>query len=291
MPEKDAPPSILMDPPPALVRRSLSDVCAEITENRDTGECWYVKTTEYATGDFDTVACRLAHDQSIRRSGSGGARRQNTAKDDMAVDVLRKSQSRAARLVREKLLMMESDRILTLTYRENQVDIDQAWKDFSAFNRKMKKRYGDRWQYVCVPERQERGAIHFHLAVRGFYLANTVRRFWREVVGEGNIDLTTPEYYKKDRKGRGRKVTVGAKRIAFYLAKYITKAETVDFNKRRYSASSNIRKPIVRVGYCAVGKPIHRTLSKLIEAFSTRSINVRSLFEVDGYFKVVSLST
>lgn len=268
------------DCPPGL--RKLSDVVELIETGRSTGEAWYVKATEYATGDVDTVAVRLAADQSIQRKGAGGANRKNRDKGAMDDATLNKSRARARKTVRQRLLQLEADHMITLTYRENVIDVEQAWKDFAKFNRLMRWKYGKRWQYVCVPERQERGAIHFHMAVHGYYHVQTVRKLWRRVVGEGNIDISY-----KGRSGRNW----NAKKMAGYLTKYITKNDTVEFNKKRYSASSNIRPPVVRTGYLAVGLPMGSVLVDIIEGLTRRQPDLSTYFEADGWLPVVCLST
>lgn len=275
--------SIYKSSGPESLCRTLSEVSALISEKRDTSEAWYVKATRYATGDVDTVAVRLAHDQSINRGGAKGRERKHSDKAEMDEATLAKSRSRARRTVRSRLLMMQADRMLTLTYRENVTDIEQAWRDFGKFNRVMKWRFKDRWQYVCVPERQERGAIHFHLAIRGYFPVNTVRRFWRDVVGEGNIDITSPRAHGK--------ASWNPKRIAHYLTKYITKNDTVGFNRRRYSASTNIEAPEVRRGFTGCGLPMVALLRQVIERLTRMPPDVRTHYEGDGLFRVVCLST
>lgn len=57
---------------------------------------------------------------------------------------------------------------ITLTYADNQQDIDQANKDFSNYLRQVKRHCeseGREFYYLGVPEFQKRGAIHYHLFV------------------------------------------------------------------------------------------------------------------------------
>ena len=57
---------------------------------------------------------------------------------------------------------------ITLTYAENQQDIDKANKDFSNYIRQVKRHCeseGREFYYLGVPEFQDRGAIHYHLFV------------------------------------------------------------------------------------------------------------------------------
>ena len=50
---------------------------------------------------------------------------------------------------------------ITLTYAENVQDIDKGYKDFKTWVRQIRRKMPD-FQYLCVPEFQKRGAIHFH---------------------------------------------------------------------------------------------------------------------------------
>ena len=67
--------------------------------------------------------------------------------------------------------------------------------------------YFPEWLYVCVMERQERGAIHFHLGVKGYQGVDLLRSLWRCV------------------------------------AKYISKGLENELNERRYRASLGIEIP------------------------------------------------
>ena len=51
--------------------------------------------------------------------------------------------------------------------------------------------------HIVVEERQNRGAIHFHVAVVGFQDVKLIRRIWLPIVGEGNIDVQ----YRGGKKG------------------------------------------------------------------------------------------
>lgn len=119
---------------------------------------------------------------------------------------------RAAATIRRKCMAMHADRLLTLTTAENITDVAMAWENWQKFARAMREHYGE-FKYIVIPERQTRGAVHFHCAIKGFYPVNDVRAIWRSIVGPGNIDITSP------RTG-GQWST---QKLANYLTKYITK--------------------------------------------------------------------
>lgn len=54
-----------------------------------------------------------------------------------------------------------NDLFITLTYKENMIDVDKGKKDFKVFIKAMKRK-GYSLNYVYVVEFQKRGAVHFH---------------------------------------------------------------------------------------------------------------------------------
>jgi hypothetical protein len=123
------------------------------------------------------------------------------------------------------------DHLLTLTYRVNITERWRAWSDFTRFVRLVHKHFPD-WPYVVVYETQKRGAIHFHLAVKGFQKVELLRGLWHSLVGEGNIDVQ----YKRSGGGVQWKKST----LACYLAKYIGKNMEAESNERRFRCSLGI---------------------------------------------------
>lgn len=143
---------------------------------------------------------------------------------------------RAKANVRRKIMAAGLDHLLTLTYRENVEDLETAERDFRRFVREVRRRLGRSWHYVAVWERQERGAIHWHMAVKGFQPVPLLREIWREIVGErgGNIDVQ----YRR---------AMPRQKIARYLTKYLTKQkrEGTSLGRHRYRCSLGIVIPTV----------------------------------------------
>lgn len=139
---------------------------------------------------------------------------------------------RARSRIRQLALSANCDHLLTLTYRENLTDFAQASADLSRFVRKVKKALPD-WRYVAVPEKQKRGAWHWHLAVIGRQDVTLLRSIWLSIVGKGNIDVQPPPRGKKN----PRMAIVG------YLCKYLSKGFEEghrELNGHRYRASQGI---------------------------------------------------
>ncbi len=158
-----------------------------------------------------------------------GSSSQRTQNEDRAA---RRAKSRLRQLV----LSANLNHLLTLTYRENITDFNRASDDLNRFVRKMKFNLPC-WLYVAVAEQQERGAWHWHLAVQGRQDVELIRTLWREIVGEGNIDVSAPKGTRKDQRLY----------LVQYLGKYLVKAfATGDrkLNKHRFRSSRNIRVPM-----------------------------------------------
>lgn len=158
---------------------------------------------------------------------SRGESEQRVQHEDRAV---RRARSR----LRQLILSAQADHLLTLTYRENVTDYKQASNDLSAFIR-LVRTYLPKWVFITVPERQKRGAWHWHLAVVGRQDVDLLRRCWRHVVGEGNIDVQKPKRRKNRRLG-----------IVAYLSKYLAKGfaeNDRELNGHRYRASLGIQVP------------------------------------------------
>jgi len=125
--------------------------------------------------------------------------------------------------------------MLTLTYAENMGDIRTGWRDFRNFTNALRGRYGMGFRYICVPEFQERGAVHFHNVVWGFpegVLKGERRdRSLAKAWGNGYIFI---------------KKTYGDIGLGWYLSKYLGKARKDKrlAHQKAYSASRNCKRPI-----------------------------------------------
>ena len=143
---------------------------------------------------------------------------------------------RAKSRLRQLILSAGTDHLLTLTYRQNVTDFEQAASDLTRFVRLVKGKMPT-WPYVAVPERQKRGAWHWHMAVKGRQDVVLLRSLWLQVVGEGNIDVNPP-------KGKGDQRQLA---LVTYLGKYLAKGFADDdrtLNGRRFRASLGIEVPM-----------------------------------------------
>lgn len=145
-----------------------------------------------------------------------------------------RSARRARQAVRFACKALGVDRLITLTYRENMGDLARGKADFSAWARRVRQHYPG-VRYVAVPELQERGAVHWHVGLRGFFDVNLLRALWYRTLGvrvarselrcpprlgpasPGSVQVEGP-------RSRGRRRRAWApERAASYLSKYVGK--------------------------------------------------------------------
>ena len=138
-----------------------------------------------------------------------------------------------------KANMEEWKSFITLTFKENVTDIRFANKRLRFFIDKVKRVYNN-FKYICIPEFQKRGAVHYHLLTNigindeklVFEQENNKRfkhiKYWLD-------GFTSVEPLKGD-----------VKKIIGYIAKYMTKdIDNRLFNCHRYFYSRNLNKPII----------------------------------------------
>lgn len=123
-------------------------------------------------------------------------------------------------------------KFLTLTFRENVVDVAEANKEFMLFVKRLNYQvFGSKksvLKYTVVPETQKRGAIHFHVIC--YNLPYVDVNWLADIWGNGFIKLNKIEHVDN----------VGA-----YICKYLSKEECESFRgKKCYFNSRNLDKPI-----------------------------------------------
>lgn len=128
----------------------------------------------------------------------------------------------------------KKSKFLTLTFGDNDFDINdlkETNKKFHLFITKLRNHYPE-LKYLAVPEFQERGAVHYHIAYNlPFIKKETLRKIW----GLGYIKI------KKIYRVYG---------IGCYFTKYLSKNCQDDrlFNHRAYFCSRNLIKPKIFYG-------------------------------------------
>ncbi len=140
-----------------------------------------------------------------------------------------KSAGRARTGVRRAIQAGNLDHMLTLTFRRNLTDIGEAWPICTRFIRAVRDALGE-FSYVAVAERQQRGAWHFHLALRGRQNLTLLRDCWKRAGGDGNIDV-------REFRGTVQKM---ASYMSKYIAKSFTNAELERRSHHRYRRSQDL---------------------------------------------------
>ena len=139
------------------------------------------------------------------------------------------------RLVLSNLDGGERPLLVTLTHAENITSLRQGYENYTSFIQSLRRKYGKTFKYICVPEFQRRGSVHFHALFWGLpthlFLSERQTRELANLWGHGYIFL---------------KETDGADAIANYLSKYMAKAflDPRLKNKKAFCASRNVLRPI-----------------------------------------------
>lgn len=159
---------------------------------------------------------------------------------------------RAKTMCRRVIITEGFDELLTLTYRENQEDRSLCKKHFEAWYRRMKRALGE-FRFCASFERQERGAMHVHVATHKLpqhakYKGVKIKawevgtRIWRDIVGADNGLCFVGGRTKWG--GGARRKKMGLAKMASYVSKYIMKDfEAAPAESNRYSRSNGTPVP------------------------------------------------
>jgi hypothetical protein len=200
----------------------------------------------------------------------------------------RRARTKVRRLCKAKGLTT----LLTLTYRENMTDRERLVRDFDVFIKRLRRVVPD-FQYVCVFERQKRGAWHAHIAVarvlshyvhKGALVRSydLLRSMWRAVVGtdNGNIDVA-----------RSRRVARSSAKLAAYVSKYVTKTfgdQGEGGDSYRASGKALPQPVVVRLHTASLSEAAMGLIDLLSADISKSGDFHHALLDGGGYF--VSLS-
>jgi hypothetical protein len=175
---------------------------------------------------------------------------------------LKKAAQRAKQMCRRVIITENFNELLTLTYRENQLDRDLCKRHFKEFVRRMKKTLPG-FRYCASFERQERGSMHVHLATHKLpthanYKGSKILAWklgtavWRSVVGADN---GLCHVGAKTRYGATNRKTVSLAKMASYVSKYIMKDyEDSPDGVNRYSRSDKCKiekSHVMRLSQCS----------------------------------------
>lgn len=119
-------------------------------------------------------------------------------------------------------------KFLTLTFRDEILDLEIANKHLDIFVKRMKRKFKD-FKYLAIPEFQKKGRVHYHILTNIPFIH--VNKITDEIWGKGYC------YLRK----------VYGDNYGAYVCKYLTK-EIFDsrlFRKRKFLYSRNLLRPVV----------------------------------------------
>ncbi len=174
------------------------------------------------------------------------------AKDEERRQAALKRNAKRAQSMCRKVIKSEGfDELLTLTYRQNQIDRGLCKKHFAEWARRMKKALGG-FRFCASFEAQKRGAMHVHVATHRLPASAIYKgvkipawrlgtAIWRAIVGADN-GLCFVGGRNKNGNARTKKMSLA--KMASYVSKYIMKDyEAAPESSNRYSRSNGAHVP------------------------------------------------
>ena len=200
------------------------------------------------------VSYRSLHGDGKKRIQGEQEECSEAKKEENHNRALRRAKQNIRFLVKE----MGADRLLTLTYRENEQNREKVKEDFKRFLRFVRKGWRGssgqpEWKYVAVLEKQGRGAYHIHVAIKGWQKISFLRAAWYKAIGGsvhdagsetiGQVDVTSPRSSRWGTSSREWK----SSKLAAYLTKYLAKTfDDTETEKKRYWHGKDVIQPVKR---------------------------------------------
>jgi len=138
---------------------------------------------------------------------------------------LRRTRSRITRLINANADMRT---FITLTFKDNVVDLFEANYIFNKFTKRLKRQF-PQLKYLAVPEFQKRGAVHYHVLINVDYIENAKLA---EIWGQGFVMINKVQHINN---------------LGLYISKYICK-DLFDiryFGMRKILCSKNLEQPTI----------------------------------------------
>jgi hypothetical protein len=179
-------------------------------------------------------------------------RRRASSDEPRSGESIERSQRRAKSELRRKTIELAPNHLSTFTTRESGPEYltPADWSAIWAHFVRLMRAYGYDFEYVAVLERHPSNPLHLHLHVawRGHAHYGVMRRLWHIAICAHKGVKITKTLRGEDSPGNIQDQPVKAPRgsfkqirkIAKYIAKYITKDLISEFNKKRYWPSKGI---------------------------------------------------
>ena len=195
--------------------------------NRRYDKCYHTKLINCGSVleviEYGLPVVRSSRCNRIGRAGQG------TTSVETKRDNRGKTAYRARQTVRNmaNVNFSQNSKFVTLTFAENVVNVNQAYRMLSNFFKRLKRYLKKPPQYIAVLEFQKRGAIHFHVLMNIPYIPHKeLERLW----GHGFVKINQID---------------DTDNIGAYITKYMTK-ENMDerlAGQKSYTMSRNLKKP------------------------------------------------
>lgn len=175
--------------------------------------------------------------------------------------------------------MIDWKSFITLTFEENIKEVKTAWKKLHSFITMVQRNFPN-FKYLCVPEFQKRGAVHYHLLTNIPCNSEIIPKRTLKRLYNPNIKAYKElEYYDIKYWNNGfssaEPLENDPKKVVGYISKYMTKdIDNRLFNHRRYFYSRNVNTP--KISY------IDSTIDKDYE-YLTKKIQDKELIYQNEY--------
>ncbi|MGW8014700.1 rolling circle replication-associated protein [Staphylococcus xylosus] len=211
-------------------------------------------------------------------------------KDLKSIVNRQRSNTRAKQNLKDLILLNFTDyfSFITLTFKENLTHIESANYIFKTFIRRLKYYLKSKFdinkiKYICIPEFQKRGAIHFHMLcdIPPFIPYKDLIHMWKKSIYKNKkIKLNKSDgslYIKSSNKQKE-----SPERIANYLTKYLTKqsSDTRFIGKKTYFCSRNLKRPHIQKTLISKTNSLEETISKV---FELKRLNPENIKKMDSY--------
>lgn len=144
-----------------------------------------IKKYVYPTGHKEVIMHSAV--ENLRNNGKGG-RVAGRGAGETKIENIQRRIYRVKRDIRRLALLNELTRMMTLTFRENIEDIDEADMYFKRFIYALRVEGYD-LRYIMVRERQARGAIHYHCLIDKFIPHKIAYDLWLKICGSGSVNF------------------------------------------------------------------------------------------------------
>lgn len=174
---------------------------------------------------------------------------------------------------------------ITLTFKENLTHMESANYIFKTFIRRLKYYLKSRFnitnvKYICIPEFQKRGAIHFHLIcdIPPYVPYKDLIHMWKKSISKNKkikLKNTNGSLYIK----LSNKQQESPEHITNYLTKYLTKqsSDTRFIGKKTYFCSKNLKRPHIQKTLIKKTNNLEETVSKVFELKKLSSENIKKM--------------